>query len=86
MNLFVYFQSLFLHSFLLNLNLSNEQGYNIWGPLLLRTTVRSVQDLIPRTFDKRLKEAKELFEKWKQYTESSAQKVPMDQLRKDTRG
>lgn len=39
-----------------------------------------------RTFDKRLKETKDLFEKWKQLTDTKNQDVSSDQLRQYTRG
>ncbi|KAK8828416.1 hypothetical protein WA556_004829, partial [Blastocystis sp. ATCC 50177/Nand II] len=38
-----------------------------------------------QTFDKRLKETKDLFEKWKVLTDSKNQSVPSDQLRQYTR-
>ena len=39
-----------------------------------------------RTFDKRLKESKDLFEKWKALTDNKSGTMPVDQARKYTRG
>ena len=38
-----------------------------------------------RTFDKKLKETKELFEKWKSFTDSKGKNIPTDELRQYTR-
>ena len=38
-----------------------------------------------RTFDKRLKETKDLFEKWKIYTDSGNNNIPVEELRQHTR-
>jgi hypothetical protein len=40
----------------------------------------------PRSFDKRLKDTKELFEKWKAVTDSNQENTTNDQLRVYTRG
>lgn len=39
-----------------------------------------------RTFDKRLKESKDLFEKWKALTDNKSGAMSVDQARKYTRG
>ena len=38
-----------------------------------------------QTFDKKLKETKELFEKWKSFTDSKGKNIPTDELRQYTR-
>lgn len=48
------------------------------------TICRSLHE--SRAFDKRLKETKDLFEKWKMLTDSGQTDVSSDQLRVYTRG
>lgn len=55
-------------------------------PISTRSSTESNEGSSPRSFDKRLKDTKELFEKWKAVTDSNQENTTNDQLRVYTRG
>ena len=52
----------------------------------MHSSTTSLCSVTSRTFDKRLKDTKELFEKWKTVTDSEQSNISNDQLRVYTRG